>query len=693
MSNLTPNPKRKGANHMKNSATFKATDNNKENEITNESENNSNEKEGGTSAVELTVPATERNNDQNEKEGTDTNKENENNNNQKEGGTSAVESTVPATERNNDQNEKERTDTNKENENNNNQKEGGIAAVESTVLATERNNDQNEKEGTGTNKENENNNNQKEGETAAADSLLQLSGSSATNLPKCCARDYCLMGVTIRGGVQHHCKKCRGPFHGFLCSANGNGPNDNGTEMICLSCQPPNKKATENNSNNTIKNLSQKFDDAVITGGSSDGDGDSDDTEELLKKLPRRKQLEQEQASKEGGGRGGGDSSPDDQSTTRLSLSSTLTIQTLVEIINLDEDCSNDLEDTSNIEERKKVLVQLDFPPGAVGLHLAIIGTEAPYVKEIKPYCPLRNFLIGGETLVSINGTEVAGKTLNEIKQMFAKLYQGVKTIIFSRYSFMQAPHIKKKKTVIAIKKKTKKGNKAAKEAPQSCAVSSDKVKLGHNLRDMTAATKARQKPDQKVKNSVTEMKHFKGRPAEHRKKQMFDCFDCYQAMISPVPVVDNKITSTWPKIWNVLIHRDPFKPSNAKGGPRTKDMRKSLRDKPEYYVVAPNMDVIKSAHRILGGLIASETDTDDFAIKYFANGMKAYSASRHEEGVTRTANQRKLVPGCALPPDANKRMVNRTPYVNNRSKSNFSSRSRSPNDWDADSDDSDDDD
>jgi hypothetical protein len=193
--------------------------------------------------------------------------------------------------------------------------------------------------------------------------------------------------------------------------------------------------------------------------------------------------------------------------------------------------------------------VQLDFPPGAVGLHLAIIGTKAPYVKEVKPYCPLRNFLIGGEILVSINGTEVADKTLNEIKQMFAKLYQGVKTIIFSQYSIMQVPHIKKKKIVVPIKKKTKNGNKTAKEAPQSCAVSSDKVELGHNLRGMTAATKARQQPDQKVKNSVTEIKHYKGRPAEHRKKQMFDCFNCYQLMISPVPVVDNKITKAWPKI------------------------------------------------------------------------------------------------------------------------------------------------
>jgi hypothetical protein len=54
--------------------------------------------------------------------------------------------------------------------------------------------------------------------------------------------------------------------------------------------------------------------------------------------------------------------------------------------------------------------VQLDFPPGAVGLHLAIIGTEAPYAKEVKPYCPLRNFLIGGEILLSINATEVADK-------------------------------------------------------------------------------------------------------------------------------------------------------------------------------------------------------------------------------------------------------------------------------------------
>jgi hypothetical protein len=78
-------------------------------------------------------------------------------------------------------------------------------------------------------------------------------------------------------------------------------------------------------------------------------------------------------------------------------------------------------------------------------------------------------------------------------------------------------------------------------------------------------------------------------------------------------------------------------------------------------------MDVIKSAHRILGGLISSKTDTDDFAIKYFTNGMKAYSASRYEEGVTRTANQRKLVPGCALPPEANKRMVNRTPHPKNK--------------------------
>jgi hypothetical protein len=410
---------------MNNSVTITSTDTNKENGTTNEIENNSNQKEGGKAAVELTVPATERNNNQNEKEGTETNKENENNNNQKEGETAPVESTVPAIERNNNQNEKEGTDTNKEDENNNNQKEGEAAA--------------------------------------AADSLLQLSGgSSATNLPKCCARDYCKMGVTIRGGVQHHCTKCKGPLHGCLCSANGNDPNFDGTGLICLLCQPPSKRANNNKSKNkhtddnckqsSIKDLSQKFDDAIVTGGSNnESDSDSDNSVEILE------QPEQKQASKgdRGRGRGGGDSSPNDQSTTRFSLSSTSTIQTLVEIIDLDEDCSKDLEDTSNIEERKKVPVQLDFPPGAVGLHLAIIGTEAPYVKEIRPYCPLCNFLIGGETLVSINGTKVAGNTLNEIKQMFAKLYQGVKTIIFSRYSIMQAPHIKKKKTVIAIKKKT----------------------------------------------------------------------------------------------------------------------------------------------------------------------------------------------------------------------------------------------
>jgi hypothetical protein len=596
-----------------------------------------------------------------------------------------------------DQNNKEGTDTNKETEttngtknNNNTQKEGETAAVESAVPATEKNNDQNEKEGTDTNEENEseNNNNQKEGETAAADSLLELSGSSTTNLLKCCARDYCKMGVNIIGGVQHHCTECKGPMHGCLCSANGNGPNDNGTEMICLLChniRSKNKHTDDycKHASSAQKDLSQKFNEAVVTGGSND-ESDSDDTAEIIKQCPRRKQPEQKQASK-GGGCSRGGSSSNEQSTPRLSLSSTSTSQTFVEIIDLDEVCSNDLEDTSNIEERAKVLVQLDFPPGAVGLHLAIIGTEAPFVKEIKPFCPLRNFLIGGETLVSINGTIVAGKTLNEIKQMFARLYQGVKTIVFSRYSIMQAPHIKKKKIVVAIKKKTKNGNKAAKQAPQSCAVSGDKVELGHNLRDMTAATKARQRPGQKVGNSATEMKHFKGRPAEYKKKQMFDCFDCYQSMISPVPVVDNNITQAWPKIWNVIIHRDPFKPSNAKGGPRTKDMRKSLRDKPEYYVVAPNMDVIKSAHRILGGLISSETDTDDFAIKYFTNGMKAYSASRYEEGMTRTANQRKLVPGCALPPDANKRMVNRTPYTKNTTAQDMNSPEK---DWDCSSDD-----
>jgi hypothetical protein len=113
MSNLTPNLKRKVANHM-NSATVTATDTNKENETTNETETNSNQKKRAAAAVESTVPATERNNDQNEKEGTDTNKENEKKNNQTEGETAAVESTVPATERNINQNEKEGTDTNKE---------------------------------------------------------------------------------------------------------------------------------------------------------------------------------------------------------------------------------------------------------------------------------------------------------------------------------------------------------------------------------------------------------------------------------------------------------------------------------------------------------------------------------------------------------------------------------------------------
>jgi hypothetical protein len=119
--------------------------------------------------------------------------------------------------------------------------------------------------------------------------------------------------------------------------------------------------------------------------------------------------------------------------------------------------------------------------------------------------------------------------------------------------------------------------------------------------------------------------------------------------------------------------------------------MRKSLRDKPEYYVIAPNMDVIKSVHRILGGLISSETDTDDFAIKYFTNGMKAYSASRYKEGVTRTANQRKLVSGCTLPPEANKRMVNQTPHTKNKAaldkdwacSSNIKNEATLGKDWD----------
>jgi hypothetical protein len=141
---------------------------------------------------------------------------------------------------------------------------------------------------------------------------------------------------------------------------------------------------------------------------SYESDSDSDDTDNILEQCPRRKQPEQ--ASKGGGGRGGGGSSRNDQSTPRLSL-------LFVNNSNFGGNyrfgwrlqCSNNLEDTSNIEKRKKVLVQLDFPPGAVGLHLAFIGTEAPYVKkEVKPYCPLCNFLIGGEILLSINGTEVA---------------------------------------------------------------------------------------------------------------------------------------------------------------------------------------------------------------------------------------------------------------------------------------------
>ena len=632
---LTPNPKGKVANQMKNSATVTATDTNKENETTSETKNNSNQKEGGTAGIES---APERNNNQNEKEGTDTNKENENNNNQKEGETAAVESTFPTTERSNNQNEKEETDTNKENENNNNQMEG---------------------------------------ETAAADSLLQLSGSGATNLPKCCSRDYCTMNGTIKGAVQHHCKKCSGPFHGPLCSANGGGPSDDGIGMICFSCQPPKERATENKSkdkhtggiykSSEIKDLSESFNNAVITGGSNNG-SDSDDTADV-----------QKQASKEGGG----DSSPDDQSKARLSLSSTSTIQSLVEIIDLDEDCS-----TCNMQERKKVLVQLDFPPGAVGLLLGMIETEAPYVKKIKPSCPLCDFLIGGETLVSINGTNVAGNTLNEIKEMFAKLYQEVKTIIFSRYPIMQAPYHKKKKIVKATEKKTKKGNKAAKEAPQSCAISLDKVELGHSIGAMTVATKARQRPDQKVGNNVTEMKHFKGKSAEAKKELLLESFDCYESMITPVPVLDKNLTDEWPKMWNLLVHRDPFKPSNAKGGPRGKDIRKCLRDKPEYYVIARNMNVIKAAHRILGAIISGETDTEDLVIKQFPNGMAAYDASRHEEGVTRIANQRKLVPDCAIAPVATNRMVSQTPYVNNRSKGNCSRDCNYEKDWDVSDDD-----
>jgi hypothetical protein len=66
--------------------------------------------------------------------------------------------------------------------------------------------------------------------------------------PKCCSRDYCTMNGTIKGVVQHHCKKCSGPFHGSLCSANGSGPSDDGIGMICFSCQPPKERATENKS-------------------------------------------------------------------------------------------------------------------------------------------------------------------------------------------------------------------------------------------------------------------------------------------------------------------------------------------------------------------------------------------------------------------------------------------------------------
>jgi hypothetical protein len=88
------------------------------------------------------------------------------------------------------------------------------------------------------------------------------------------------MGVTIRGGVPHHCTECKGPLHGCLCSANGNDPNYDGTELICLLCQQPNKIANKNKSKNKhtddsckqsgIKDLSQKFNDAIITGGSND---------------------------------------------------------------------------------------------------------------------------------------------------------------------------------------------------------------------------------------------------------------------------------------------------------------------------------------------------------------------------------------------------------------------------------------
>ena len=114
------------------------------------------------------------------------------------------------------------------NETENNSYQEGSATVESTVPTTEKNNDQNEKEGT-------------------------ASGSSATNLPKCCARDYCKVGGTIKGGIRHHCKKCRGPLHGSLCSANGSGPSDDGTGMICFSCQPPNKDINISSSLNELK--------------------------------------------------------------------------------------------------------------------------------------------------------------------------------------------------------------------------------------------------------------------------------------------------------------------------------------------------------------------------------------------------------------------------------------------------------
>lgn len=86
---------------------------------------------------------------------------------------------------------------------------------------------------------------------------------------------------------------------------------------------------------------------------------------------------------------------------------------------------------------------------------------------------------------------------------------------------------------------------------------------------------------DQKVGTNATKMAHFRGRGAEYQKSSMYDHHFMHSMMVTPAVVIEGKATADWPRIRTVHITIDPFRASNSKGGRRPLSLKKNLRDKP----------------------------------------------------------------------------------------------------------------